>query len=41
LNWTLVIEDVGAFIIDSGGNADFSKEQLWRNMQKSDPSDSE
>jgi hypothetical protein len=28
LNWTLVIEDVGSFIIDSEGNADFSKEQL-------------
>ena len=28
LNWLLVMEDVGSFIIDSEGHADFGKEQL-------------
>jgi hypothetical protein len=28
LNWSLVMEDVGSFIIDSEGNAEFSKEQF-------------
>ncbi len=28
LNWPLVMEDVGSFIIDSEGRADFGKEQL-------------
>lgn len=28
LTWSLVMEDVGSFIIDSEGRADFSKEQL-------------
>ncbi len=29
LPWSLVLEDVRPFIIDSGKRADFSKEQLW------------
>ena len=28
LDWPLVMEDVGSFIIDSEGDANFSKEQL-------------